>query len=289
MMDKKSTHNTVFGILFMMAFTLSCAVPFSMAPRMDQADVVATQVSLRLAQTLEASGQGTLAEPPSGEPLNVSYNGTSFSSLFGGTVVVQQIPEMLETEEYLRTPSFDRIELNGYPVTGHSQLPVVQVFPVGEYRTVNAIAGEEIDGVQSAIISQSISSSEYQYYLYFLPFNNLVPIIRAKEAFLDFQNGRGMRYITQFSQSFTSMNNREMIYTYQGITSDGRFYISVIMPLSHPALSMYDESRPTFTFDNIPPGFFIDQTNLLNSQPEESFTPSLADLDAMMRSLKVEK
>ncbi len=163
--------------------------------------------------------------------------------------------------------------------------PVVQVYPVEEFRAINENAAGRIDDLQSLIATKTLPSSGS---LPFLPVFNAAQMVQIKPVLLDFQNGSGVRFITQFGQAFEPINNKGMIYTFQGLTADGKSYISVIMPLSHPDLAQYDNFLPDDFYDTAEQ-FLKDQTAKLNGQPDESFMPSLADLDAMLRSLKVEK
>ncbi len=90
----------------------------------------------------------------------------------------------------------------------------------------------------------------------FLPLFNAAQVMHSHVRYLDFKTGQGLRYLTMFSQGIVPINNNELIYTYQGLTSDFNAY------LANTAAS-------------------------LNTQPAESFTPNLTMLDAMMSSIEI--
>ena len=46
--------------------------------------------------------------------------------------------------------------------------------------------------------------------------------MHSQVQYLDFKNGTGVRYLTQFDQGILPINNYELVYTYQGLTSDGK-------------------------------------------------------------------
>ena len=101
--------------------------------------------------------------------------------------------------------------------------------------------------------------------------------------YVDFQNGSGVRFVTQYAQARVTLNNYEMFYTYQGLTSDGAYYVAAILPVSHPTLAAEAES-----IDEVEFGTYLDETVArLDAQAGASFTPDLGLLDALFRSLEV--
>lgn len=79
-----------------------------------------------------------------------------------------------------------------------------------------------------------------------------------------------------------------MFYTFQGLTEDGRFYISAILPLAHGTLDEYDDFQPADDFYTNAAALIAGQVDLLNTQAESSFSPSIEELDAMMQSITIE-
>ncbi len=119
---------------------------------------------------------------------------------------------------------------------------------------------------------------------------NAGQIIRAQVKWLDFGNGVGVRFVTQYDQAANPINNEGLVYIFQGITTDGLHGVTAVFPLD--AVGLPDSpamSEPEYT-DFIE---HIDEamtavTQLLNSAPDEDFTPSLSQLDAMIQSITVE-
>jgi hypothetical protein len=113
--------------------------------------------------------------------------------------------------------------------------------------------------------------------------------MHAHLEYLDFQSGQGLRYLTQFDQAFIPINNYELIYTYQGLTSDGKYYVAAVLPVTHPSLaadaSVTGNEPPEFTSDF--PTYLTNVVASLNPQAADTFTPDLTQLDAMMSSLEV--
>ena len=58
----------------------------------------------------------------------------------------------------------------------------------------------------------------------------------AKGKLQPFVSGIGVRFLTEYAQYFVPVNNHDLFYTYQGLTNDGQYWISVILPINHPDL-----------------------------------------------------
>jgi hypothetical protein len=69
----------------------------------------------------------------------------------------------------------------------------------------------------------------------FLPLFNAAQVMHTHVQYLDFKTGQGLRYLTMFSQGIVPINNNELIYTYQGLTSDRRYYVAAVLPVTHPS------------------------------------------------------
>lgn len=112
-----------------------------------------------------------------------------------------------------------------------------------------------------------------------------------------FQNGHGVRYITQTLTSIVPVNNRALFYSYQGITDDGAYFVSARLHTRAPFLVTDEQKDSPTPPDGVPFGW--DQSDFdfanylqavsqkLNDTPDEGFTPSLATLDQLIESLKI--
>jgi hypothetical protein len=92
-----------------------------------------------------------------------------------------------------------------------------------------------------------------------------------------------------FSQGLVPINNNELIYTYQGLTSDRRYYVAAVLPVTHPSLpadgKVSGNEPPEFTSNFT--AYLANTFASLNTQAAETFTPNLTQLDAMMSSLEI--
>lgn len=181
-------------------------------------------------------------------------------------------------------PEYTLLTLQNYPISNHLLTPQIFIYPVEELQTVNEGTKPIVTSLQTLIQSpQEISPMP------FLPLLNAQQVIHAHVQYLDFQDGQGVRYLTQFDQAFIPINNYELIYTYQGLTSDGKYYVAAVLPVSHPSLptdAAVTGNEPA-EFSSDFPTYLANVVASLNPQAANTFTPDLAQLDAMMSSLEV--
>lgn len=181
-------------------------------------------------------------------------------------------------------PEYTRVTLEGYPISNHLMQPQLFIYPVEELKTVNEGAGQIVDSLQTLIqLPQEITPMP------FLPLFNAAQVMHAHVQYLDFKNGQGLRYLTEFDQGILPINNYELIYTYQGLTSDGKYYVAAVLPVTHPSLpadgTVTGNEPPEFTSDF--PAYLANVVGTLNPQAANTFTPDLTQLDAMMSSLEI--
>lgn len=268
------------AIVLLLAVSLSCATT-----SIDGLNVE-TQVALTLAAI---DGNQVVAITSPSSP-NVDFNGITFSydaSLAQGvsTTVIPALPPD-QGEPFWLTPQTEQIDFTGY-VTGEKfHDPRIMVFSVNEYKAINPGAGEIITKLQQYISNKpTIPAGSIP----FLPGWNAAQLFSVSPAFVSFQNGQGIRFLAEYGQYSAPVNNTDLFYTFQGITNDGNYYVSAILPITHPSLpanyqvdaivqAQIDSNYDTYLAGILP---------TLAAQPPESFTPNLSMLDAMIQSMKV--
>jgi hypothetical protein len=60
--------------------------------------------------------------------------------------------------------------------------------------------------------------------------------LHARQAYLGFASGAGVRGLIQYQQDIFFFTNNGVLYEFQGLTQDGRYYVNVRYPLSVPFL-----------------------------------------------------
>ncbi len=181
-------------------------------------------------------------------------------------------------------PEYTRVTLQGYPITSHLMQPQIFIYPAEDLTAVNEGAGTIVNSLQTLLQSpQEVPNMP------FLPLFNAAQVMHTHLQYLDFKSGQGLRYLTEYDQGILPINNYELIYTYQGLTGDGKYYVAAVLPVTHPSLpadGTVTGNEPTeFTSDF--PAYLANVVNSLNPQAANTFTPDLTQLDAMMSSLEI--
>jgi hypothetical protein len=100
----------------------------------------------------------------------------------------------------------------------------------------NALVPDQIQARLSAL--QAILSSQTwgEGVLPFLPIIPQMQSFAVHAAILRFNDGSGIRYISEYSESLDPVSNRTLFYTFQGLTADGATWVAVTLPITNPVL-----------------------------------------------------
>lgn len=183
-------------------------------------------------------------------------------------------------------PRYTSISLDGYAVQQAAFQPVIAVYPVEDYRRISPQAQKILAELEDFLDEKPTSVDKIP----FLPVINSGQVFHSNVEYLDFQSGSGVRFLTQYAQYPAPVNNQDLFYTFQGLTSDGRYAVSVTLPVNHPALPVSPNAFSQREMEAIAKDaeYYPAQAAALAAQPDSSFTPDLAKLDALIASLFIE-
>jgi heat shock protein HslJ len=121
-----------------------------------------------------------------------------------------------------------------------------------------------------------------------LPFMPVLPAsqtIRARAQYVQTPVLQGISYVTVYRQDASPFVSNEFFYTFQGISSDGAHYVSMVarlntalFPAEIPADFNYDDFIATFD------EYLAESVATLNAAAPTDFTPALPALDALVQS-----
>jgi hypothetical protein len=193
------------------------------------------------------------------------------------------------------TPGHVELRLSDYVLGGTFHTPTIYVYPA-QSSPLPPGAAENIELVRDITANPGQLSGSNN--MPTIPFFNAGPIFIAQENLVEFQNGAGVRMITQYAQSIVKVNNNELFYHFQGLTADNQFYLIAILPVNAPTLAPDSSETSAIPAGGVSfpgyadidadfQGYYEAVTGNLNSLPEEDFTPSLSTLDALIASIQV--
>ncbi len=256
-------------------------------------DAVAATLTAIALQTQPASIPPT--DPIEAGGVAVTFSGISFTIPQGlatsatSTLVPASLdPQVPFWDIY---PAHIQFTLDGYILQDKFFEPLIRVYPAAEFESANEGAAMIIDEMRSLLATQG---SPLLANIPFLPLFNAAQIFHSNEQFITFQNGRGIRFLTQFGQNISPVNNHDLFYTFQGMTSDDKFYISAILPVNASFLSEFPSPEYPIPPDGVPFDWenwentqtYMDAiTQRLNNTDSAAFTPPLTLLDALIQSM----
>jgi len=239
----------------------------------------------------------TQTKPPLSPGINMadvdvlfSYDATLFSQmepLHEPAYVPENVDSNFHLPAYLHFVFTYAEEIDDWGFYG------IQVWPAQQYAAMNSYAASTIAELQTLLDTRPALELNDEFPV--LPPPLAAQWITTQAEYLTFQNGSGIRYLVQYVQAAWPVTNESLRYSFQGLTEDGKYFVTATFLASHPALpedgDEYFETSgiDASTFqqqDNMP--YRLEIAQMLNSQSPASFDPSLLSMDAMMQSLLVE-
>ena len=136
---------------------------------------------------------------------------------------------------WLARPAMTRLHLTGFPSESTFNEPRIDLLPVAAASALHLRAEQQVAHLQMLLAAQPETLSPAAD-LPFLPLRNAAQILHARERFLRFENGSGLCYLIVFAQENVPIAGELLLYTFQGLTADGRFYVSASFPVQSDAL-----------------------------------------------------
>lgn len=182
-------------------------------------------------------------------------------------------------------PQHVSITLEGFPAAKSVISPRILVYPVQDFRAASEAGAQTLDQL-AQFLSEKPGDGRL---IPALPITNAQQVFTSNIVYLDFQNGHGVRFLTQYAQYKAPLNNAELFYTFQGLTSDGRFAVAVIMPVNHAELPASADALAQAELEKIRQDaqYYPTMVAALNAQSATAFTPSLEALDSLVKSLRI--
>ena len=290
-------HN-FWKVMFVFAaagLILACSIasaPVTAPTQQNFATIVAGTIRAITAAAPTNSLQATsmirlgITATPATQGASVSYNQVSFiipHGLANGTTntITTGIEFPYINPSAGDMPQHIKIVLDGYPIPGTSLDPQITVFKSSEYAQYADLTQQTISALQNLQYAQGQP----------LPGGLPSGQFDAQGQAVNFADGHGIRYLTQFDESPLPVNNHELIYYFHGLTNDSQYYVQAILPLQASFLALDENPNSPLPANGIPfhadPSYFNTIAQQLNTTPPNQFSPSLTSLDALVQSITV--
>jgi hypothetical protein len=194
------------------------------------------------------------------------------------------------------TPGHIQLKLEGYLLQGKSMEPQIYVYPAQAYAELYPAAFESIHRLDNILYVPGGPTLNDK--LPAVPFFNAQQLFASNIQVLSFQNGQGVRFVTEYAQYAASANNHDLFYHFEGVTRDGVYYIVAVLPINAPMLAETSDGGAPLPVGGVPYPYFADPNAdmqlyyrsvlaVLNAAPSELFTPSLEQLDSLIQSMRI--
>jgi hypothetical protein len=228
---------------------------------------------------------------------SVTFNGISFSfdSALATNVNIAQNPGDPVEYEAPGGPQVKHTEFvlySEFPPANSFEAPAsIRIYKTADFagytffeerlQQLQTLLSERPDLTPYMTVAENLSENA----LPFLPVFPAAQVIRARAQYVETAAVTGMSYVTVYRQDASPFMGNEFMYTFQGISADGQYYVSAIFRLSTDLFPT--EIGPDFdmeAFIEQISAYFTESITQLNEATPESFTPSLTVLDAVIQS-----
>lgn len=237
---------------------------------------------------------------PQGVPVSSANVTFVIPQGLASNVLAETVPAVSEQDgaPWEVSPAYLRFTLQNYPLQGKFFTPQIMVYPAQDYAAVGAGASISIQRLQAILASPNATLTNA--IMPRLPYVNADQVIGAQAKVITFKNGSGLRVLAEYAQNFTVIDNHDLFYHFEGLTSDGKYYIVTTLPANAAFLAADSNPASPVPSDGIPfPGYdamnadtfnsYLQKVgDKLNATSAEAFTPSLQALDALIQSISVQ-
>ncbi|MCJ7716494.1 MAG: hypothetical protein MUO54_08240 [Anaerolineales bacterium] len=286
-----SRYKIILVCSILLSLSLACSLTGSSAePAPAMEDTIATSVAATVAAG-EINTPATIAVDPAvpespPEP-DVLFQGASFSfdDSLADTVSFGTWPGEGDLNSAVwSTPDHSLFSFNGWVLTDAFHAAAIRIYPVAEFRAINPNVSDRLDELMTVIDTQPADDESIAVADLF----NAAQFVRSQVEYLQFQNGQGVRFLSQYGQAAAPVGWPNLFYAFQGFTNDGAYFISAILPVNHPSLPHPDNVILDNAFYDNFMNYAAEMSVQLNGEDPGTFIPSLFLLDEMIESLLVE-
>ena len=277
----------LLAALSLSAALLACGLPLNAGTVPPPSGQNSNETSIAPTETVQPIQIASATDQSASGGTPVSFAGTSFSlpAVLASNAATQFATDFeggIMTSDGVN-PKHIKILLNDYALSGVGDAYVV-VFLASDFASIGS--QETIDDLAS--LPASVGPN--------LPILKGLPFY-ARAQIISFQNGRGLRLLTQNLQSQAPIDNAELYYSFRGLTSDGKYYVAASFPVKADFLQANGNADTTppaggiafpSTFDMTEFEKYIGQVQQkMDDANPASFTPDLAAMDTLIQSIKV--
>lgn len=293
---KRQVLIAFFGVVFV---SMACALG---TPTVQpQTDTVGTVVAETMQALTAAPTENAPTENVPTQPSGIAFSFKNVSFVIpegvaaGANAEVAPAAREEDGGPWGVGPEHIAIELSGYTAVNENEAVrnMILIYPAQEYMDANWGAAKSIPRVQAILADPSMPITVET--APGVPAYNAGELITAQTGIVSFQNGSGVRLITEYAQYYAPITKNGEIYQYAGLTSDGKYFVLAVFPIQTPLLSTGDNpSADGIAYPDMATAdgevfkaYYQAITDKLNAADPNSFQPTIGKLDALIQSITI--
>lgn len=166
--------------------------------------------------------------------------------------------------------------------------PQVLVYKAEDWVKLDPSTAAQVTALQTLLTDKPTT---FPQQIPLLPILNAAQVFNAQTKYLDFKGGSGVGFITYYAQDVSPVTRDRIFYTFQGLTTDGKYYVAAFWPVQTDALpATYQEALGTMTDAQWAAQYNTYLEKLvtdLNALAPGDFTPSLTPIEDMINTIEV--
>lgn len=250
-------------------------------------------------QNPAAAGYGSeglhLARAGSDRINNAEFGGVSFSfdqqlAKSAQGAVTQAVPVTQGPALGGAMPASVRFLFNGgkAPAFADYRTPQVNVYRTEDWTKLDPATARTVQALKDLLAAKP---ADFGKELPLVPPVAAQQVFHAQTKYIDFQNGTGVGFVSYYAQGLSPVLANQIFYTFQGLTNDGKYYVTVFYPITTRLLPTDPKAALGGMSDadwikNYPQ--YLDKlVKDLNGLVPAAYTPDLTLIEQMIQSINV--
>ncbi len=242
---------------------------------------------------LPTTSQITRFERPAGaDKIDVGWNNVllSYNGVFGDKLNARTVfdRKLSDANPFVDEPEHAYFQFGNVDPAQPYLTPELSIYKVADLQTRNENTPAVVADLTKLLQGKADPTKVARIPVF--PFVNAGQIFHVKNALIKTANGSGVRFVSMYAQALVPVTNENISYYFQGITSDGKYYLSLRVPIKTSALEGNDKLFPDMNDPNIQGSFeaYMQQSRQkIESAPPRSFSPALDAVDAFITGITV--
>lgn len=237
----------------------------------------------------------TLTRVPSGNSQQVEFGGVSFRldpqlAKSAQGEITKAIPVTEGPVLGGAMPASVRFLFNGEKAPEFLSPNVMQVsvYKTEDWEKLDPMTAKTVQALKDLVKNKPVT---FVQEIPVLPPFPATQVFHVQTKYLNFQNGTGAEFVTYYAQDVSPVLADRIFYTYQGLTNDGKYYVTVFFPVTTALLptdptaalggASYDEWAKNYI------AYLTQLVKDLNGLHPAAYTPNLTLLQELVKSIEV--